>query len=99
MMMRSVVRPTAMAKNTNKKNTMRQKAVQERRSELKDIRGTLSEISKKERKRMSGLLELHRGFFGRGDTPSSENENENETVDAVVIPNSSIDDYFDGAGK
>jgi hypothetical protein len=96
MMMLSVVRPTAMAKNTNKKNTVRQKAVQERRSELKDIRGTLSEISKKERKRMSGLLELHRGFFGRGDdgdAPSSENE----TVDAVVIPNTSIDDYFEGA--
>ena len=56
----------------------------------------LSEISKKERKRMSGLLELHRGFFGRGDdgdAPSSENE----TVDAVVIPNTSIDDYFEGA--
>jgi hypothetical protein len=86
-----------MAKNT-KKPTRRQKAVRERGSELKDIRTQLSEISKKERKRMDGLLDLHRDFLRRGGddedtTPSSENQ----MVDPEIIPDASIDGYFEGA--
>ncbi len=82
-----------MAKNT-KKPTRRQKAVRERGSELKDIRTQLSEISKKERKRMDGLLDLHRDFMRRDEdtTPSSENQ----MVDPEIVPDASIDGYFEG---
>jgi hypothetical protein len=93
-MMITAVRPMAMAKKNNK----RQKAVQERRSELKDIRTQLGEISKRERKRMAGLVGLHRDFLrrggddGEGEAPSSETQ----MVTPEVIPDATIDDYFEG---
>jgi len=97
----TVVRPVAMAKNNdNKKTNKRQKAVQERRSELKDIRGTLSEISKKERVRMDGLLALHRDFIGRGgkDDEGEAPSSQSDIIEPEVIPDASIDGYFDGGG-
>lgn len=93
--MLSVVRPMAMAKKN--KNTKRQKAVRERGAELKDIRGTLSDISKKERKRMDGLLDLHRDFLKRGDDEETSPSSETTMVEPEVIPESSIDGYFEGA--
>lgn len=97
----TVVRPVAMAKNNDnkKKTNKRQKAVQERRSELKDIRGTLSEISKKERVRMDGLLALHRDFIGRGgnDDEGEAPSSQSDIIEPEVIPDASIDGYFEGA--
>lgn len=93
-MMLTAVRPVAMAKN-NKKPNKRQKAVRERGDELKKIRTQLGEISKGERKRMSGLLDLHRDFLRRGDddAPSSETPG---VVEPEIVPDASIDGYFEG---
>ncbi len=95
----TAIRPVSMAKNNNsaKKPNKRQKAVQERRSELKDIRGTLSDISKKERARMGGLLALHRGFMGRQDEEGEAPSSQTDIVEPEVIPDASIDGYFEGA--
>jgi len=90
--MLSVVRPMAMAKNNNR--TRRQKAVRERGAELKDIRGTLSEISKKERTRMDGLLDLHREFIRRKE--EEDDKSENKMVEPEIVPDASIDGYFEG---
>ena len=92
-MMLTTIRPVAMAKKPNK----RQKAVRERGDELKKIRAQLGDISKKERVRMGGLLDLHRDFLrrnddGEGESPSSENQ----MVEPEIVPDASIDGYFEG---
>ena len=87
------VRPVAMAKN-NKKPNKRQKAVRERGDELQKIRTQLGDISKGERKRMSGLLDLHRDFLRRdGD---GEGEETPGVVEPEIVPDASIDGYFEG---
>lgn len=96
-MMLTAVRPVAMAKN-NKKPNKRQKAVRERGDELKKIRTQLGDISKGERKRMGGLLDLHRDFLrrngddGEGEAPSSETQ----MVEPEIVPDASIDGFFEG---
>ena len=94
-MMLTAVRPVAMAKKPNK----RQKAVRERGDELKKIRTQLGDISKGERKRMGGLLDLHRDFLRRngddeeGQAPSSETPG---VVEPEIVSDASIDGFFEG---
>ena len=90
--MLTAVRPVAMAKKPNK----RQKAVRERGDELKKIRTQLGDISKSERKRMSGLLDLHRDFLRRGGDDDEAPSSETQMVEPEVIPDASIDGYFEG---
>ena len=94
--MLTAVRPMAMAKN-NKKPNKRQKAVRERGDELQKIRTQLGDISKKERVRMGGLLDLHRDFLRRGGDDGEAPSSETQMVEPEIVPDASIDGYFEGA--
>lgn len=65
-------------------NNGRRKAVDKRRAQVKDITKQLRKISEEERERVKDLWKMHRNFFV-----------DDETMDVVVMPESSINDFFD----
>ena len=72
------------ANSTNTRKEKRKKMVDTRRSDLKTIRKQLNNISTEERKRLQDLWKMHRNFFS-----------DNDTLDVVVMPEQSIDEYFE----
>ena len=70
--------------NTNTRKERRKKMIDTRKADLKTIRGQLKNISTEERKRIQDMWKMHRNFF-----------TDDETLDVVVMPEQSIDEYFE----
>lgn len=70
--------------NTNTRKERRKKMIDTRKADLKTIRGQLKNISMDERKRIQDMWKMHRNFF-----------TDEETLDVVVMPEQSIDEYFE----
>ena len=70
--------------NTSTRKEKRKKMIDTRKADLKTIRGQLKNISMDERKRLQDMWKMHRNFF-----------TDEETLDVVVMPEQSIDEYFE----
>ena len=62
----------------------RKKLIDSRRADLNTIHDQLKNISRDERKRLQEMWKIHRNFF-----------TDDETLDVVVMPEQSIDEYFE----
>ena len=62
----------------------RKKLIDSRRVDLNTIHDQLKNISRDERKRLQEMWKMHRNFF-----------TDDETLDVVVMPEQSIDEYFE----
>ena len=69
-------------KTPNRAN--QRKAIDRRRRELKGIQTQLRKISDDERQRVKELWKLHKDFFI-----------DEETMDVIVVPEETIDDFFE----
>ena len=73
-----------IASGTSSKPNKRKKLIDSRKADLKTIRTQLKNISNDERKRIQDLWKMHKDFFI-----------DDETMDVVVMPEKSIDEYFE----
>lgn len=62
----------------------RKKLIDSHKTDLNTIHDQLKNISRDERKRLQEMWKVHRNFF-----------TDEETLDVVVMPEQSIDEYFE----
>lgn len=72
------------SKSKSNRSEKRKKLIDSRRTDLNTIHDQLKNISRDERKRLQEMWKMHRNFF-----------TDDETLDVVVMPEQSIDEYFE----
>jgi len=78
------LRVLASGSKSTSKSSRSEKLIDSRRADLNTIHAQLKNISRDERKRLQKMWKMHRNFF-----------TDDETLDVVVMPEQSIDEYFE----